>query len=97
MSDKKTDISRRSLLKGIAVMPLAAAMGYAGSAQAALVTPDDATAKALGYVENSATDGQNCANCALYQGGSAPQGGCPIFAGKEVKATGWCKSWAKKA
>jgi hypothetical protein len=40
--------------------------------------------------------GQNCGNCALYQGGSAASGGCPLFAGKQVAAKGWCTAWAKK-
>lgn len=41
--------------------------------------------------------GQLCSNCALYQGGSAASGGCPIFAGKQVSAKGWCTAYAKKA
>ena len=42
--------------------------------------------------------GQNCTNCALYQGkaGSA-SGGCGLFPGKQVSAKGWCSAWAKKA
>jgi High potential iron-sulfur protein len=68
----------------------------------------DPAAAALGYV-NDATqadkakypkyaDGQNCANCALYQGaaGSA-QGGCPLYPGKNVSAKAWCSAYAKKA
>lgn len=38
--------------------------------------------------------GQQCSNCALFQGGDAGWGGCPIFAGKQVKATGWCNAYA---
>jgi len=38
--------------------------------------------------------GQQCSNCALFQGGDAAWGGCPIFAGKQVKATGWCNAYA---
>jgi hypothetical protein len=40
--------------------------------------------------------GQICGNCALYQGGSAAAGGCPLFAGKQVAAKGWCTAYAKK-
>ena len=42
-----------------------------------------------------ASPGSNCANCGLYQGanGSA-RGPCSLFPGKEVKAAGWCSSWA---
>ena len=67
----------------------------------------DPTASALAYI-NDATkvdkakfpkyaDGQNCGNCALYQGaaGSA-QGGCPLFPGKNVAAVAWCSAYAKK-
>lgn len=68
----------------------------------------DPQAAALAYV-NDATktdkvkfpkyaDGQNCGNCALYQGaaGSA-QGGCPLYPGKNVSAKAWCSAYNKKA
>jgi hypothetical protein len=97
MSEKKADLSRRSVLKGIAVMPLAAAVGYSTLARAEDLKVDDPLAKSMGYVTKSATDGQSCSTCQLYQGGDAPKGACPIFAGKEVVATGWCKSWTKKS
>jgi len=38
-------------------------------------------------------EGQQCSNCSLYQGGDQPWGGCPLFAGKRVKATGWCNAY----
>lgn len=41
--------------------------------------------------------GQKCSNCALYQGGSSEWGGCPLFAGQQVKATGWCSAYAAAA
>lgn len=74
----------------------------------ALVDEKDAQASALGYVaDTNKTDkkkfpkheaSQKCNNCALYQGkvGDA-QGGCPLFAGKQVTGPGWCSAWAKKA
>ena len=41
---------------------------------------------------------QYCYNCNLYQGqGEEGAGGCPIFAGKQVKAQGWCNAWVPKA
>ena len=61
------------------------------------LSPDDATAKALGYVHETAVDGQQCNNCNFWQGGDAEWGGCPLFPGKGVSARGWCKSWIKKA
>jgi hypothetical protein len=69
----------------------------------------DPTAVSLGYVSDSAkanqakypnhTPAQQCNNCALYQGkagvatGSGP---CPLYAGKQVSAKGWCSAYSKK-
>ena len=101
------DESRRRLLKtvtlGIALMPIATIpLRIALAADLPLVTSDDPTAMALKYVSdvsksNDAKPGTKCANCTFYQGaaGSA-QGGCPLFPGKAVKATGWCSSWNAK-
>lgn len=96
MSQKKADPGRRSVLKGIAVMPLAALMGHHVVARAEDLSVDDALAKQLGYVTASTTADQSCSNCRLYQGGDAAKGGCAIFAGKDVQAAGWCKSWTAK-
>ena len=89
-----------------------AACGMLGAATAAhaqaALAETDAQAVALGYkADGSKVDkakqpkyaaGQNCANCALYQGAAgAAAGGCPLFAGKQVAAKGWCSAWAKKA
>ena len=42
--------------------------------------------------------GQTCANCSLYAGDAGqPQGGCALFYGKEVAASGWCNAWERKA
>jgi formylmethanofuran:tetrahydromethanopterin formyltransferase len=73
-----------------------------------MVDEKDAQAAALGYVaEAKRADskkypklgaGQNCANCALYQGKAADKaGGCPLFGTKQVAGAGWCSAWAKKA
>ncbi|AWW46646.1 MULTISPECIES: high-potential iron-sulfur protein [Polynucleobacter] len=74
----------------------------------AMVAETDPQAAALGYkADASKVDkakyakyaaGQQCSNCALYQGaaGSAA-GGCSLFAGKQVSAKGWCSAYAKKA
>lgn len=93
----KNNISRRDVLKGLAALPVIAVAGYHASASAApMVTADDPTAKALEYTDKSTVAGQSCANCNLYQGGTAASGPCPVFPGKEVAATGWCKSWVTK-
>ena len=74
----------------------------------ALVDEKDGQAAALGYVADAKrvdvkkypkfAVGQNCTNCALYQGKAADKaGGCPLFAGKQVAGAGWCSAWAKKA
>ncbi len=97
MSNNNKQVSRRSLLKGLAAIPVVAVVGYQGKANAAMLSVNDPTAKALGYVEKSTVAGQNCINCNLYQGGTAAAGGCPIFPGKDVAGAGWCKSWVKKA
>lgn len=72
-----------------------------------LLDENGSQAQSLGYVHDASTvdtekypryqDGQACSNCALYTGGDAAQGGCSIFPGKAVKATGWCNVYAPKA
>ncbi|MFT5657501.1 MAG: hypothetical protein ACI9KN_000774 [Gammaproteobacteria bacterium] len=92
------DKGRRSTLKGLISIPLLAVTGFKSTTSyAAMVTIDDPTAIALGYTDKSTTASQTCANCMLYQGGAAASGPCPIFAGKEVAAAGWCKSWVAKS
>jgi High potential iron-sulfur protein len=98
-------VSRRRLLQkltiGVPLLPLAAyQLSAALAADAPLLNPEAKEAKAVKYVEDAskaqgALAGSNCANCALYQGHSgAPAGACQIFPGKQVKAAGWCSSWA---
>jgi hypothetical protein len=102
---KNTLISRRRLLGNaaltVALAPLAVCkLGSAVGAGAALLNPADPAAKAVKYVEDAkhgqgATAGSKCANCGLYQGaGGSVEGPCQIFPGKDVKAAGWCTSWA---
>jgi hypothetical protein len=95
-------LSRRRLLQQLLVgVPLVGVIaGAARAAEAPLVKVDSPEAKALGYVEDAkaskeAPGGNHCADCALFQGASgAAQGPCQIFPGKDVKAAGWCRSWA---
>lgn len=96
MKKQNTDQGRRSILKGLMGIPVIAVAGFQTSAQAALVDANDPTAKALKYTETSAVAGSSCANCVLYSGGAAANGPCAIFPGKEVVATGWCASYAKR-
>jgi hypothetical protein len=107
-----SSISRRDALKRLVLL-----CGAAGSLTPALparaadlphLSPDDPTAKALGYREDAKTveakkyptyaAGQMCSNCMQLQGkpGDAYRP-CNIFAGKAVNANGWCQVWVKKA
>lgn len=72
------------------------------------LSEDDPQAKTLSYVHEAASvdsasqprykSGQVCANCALFQAkGDDEWGGCSIFPGKLVKASGWCSVYAPKA
>ena len=100
----------QSLPRRVFLMTLAASgAALASTAQAqAMLDEKDGQAVALGYVADAKrvdakkfpkfAAGQNCANCALYQGKAADKaGGCPLFAGKQVAGAGWCSAWAKKA
>lgn len=99
--------NRREFIVQISLASSVLAAGHA-SAQGAMVAESDAQATALGYkADASKADkakypkyaaGQQCANCALYQGKPGDAAGpCPLFAGKQVTAKGWCSAWAKKA
>ncbi len=70
---------------------------YTVQAQDETLSPDDAQAKALAYVEVSETEGQECRNCIHAKGDlEAEWVGCNLFPGKQVKAEGWCKVWAAR-
>ena len=97
--------TRRSFLMTVS----AGAAGFTTAARAqAKVDEKDPQAMALGYVADASkadakkfpkyAAGQVCGNCALYQGKPADDhAGCPLFAGKQVSAKGWCSAWSKKA
>lgn len=98
-------ISRRVFLISAAASGAALSTGVRAQA---MVDEKDPQAIALGYVADAKradtkkfpkfAAGQNCANCALFQGkAGAAAGGCPLFAGKQVAGAGWCSAWAKKA
>ena len=87
-------------LPGAALVSLLSARaGGSRAADAPLLKPDDPAAKKLKYIEDAGKSkeaaGNKCASCALYQGSnSSTQGPCQLFPGKQVKAAGWCTSWA---
>ena len=76
MKNQNTNKSRRTVLKGLIGIPVVALTGLQ-TARAAMLSVDDPTAKALLYTDKSTKDGQNCANCGIYQGGDADSGPCP--------------------
>ncbi len=73
-----------------------------------MVDPKGPQALALGYVDDAThadkvkypkyAAGNQCSNCALYQGKAGDAAGaCPLFPGKHVAVQGWCSAWVKKA
>ena len=108
MSDK---IQRRSFLKAavlgaVSVQAISVAQRAEAAAMPAL-DPNDATAKALGYIVDAKKvdtktrpmykPGQHCGNCVQFVGKATDaEGGCNLFAGKSVKGAGWCSVWAQK-
>ena len=97
MQSEKTNLSRRTLLKGLAALPVVSFAGLQSVQAADLVSVDDPTAKALGYVEVSTVADKTCANCNLYVSKGGTSGPCAIFPGKEVLGAGYCNSWIPRA
>ncbi len=101
MSNRRVFMLQLSLGSGVLASGVA-------MAAAPMVAETDATAKALAYVADTTkvdekkftkhAAAQQCSNCTLYQGKAGEASGpCPIFAGKQVAAKGWCNSYVKKA
>ena len=101
--------TRRSFVMQVAAGSSALVSGVmAQTAAAPKVDEKDPQAVALGYVQDSTkvdvkkypkhTPDQKCASCQLFAGKPKdPSGPCPIFANKQVMATGWCSAYVKKA
>lgn len=81
-------------------------------AQDGRVSPDEALAQAMGYVEvaenadtakfpkraGDAGANQYCYNCALYAGSKEDEwAACSIFQNREVAGGGWCNAWVARA
>jgi len=70
--------------------PLAQSLGYHADAKKVDVKKWPKRAGAEGAK-------QFCKGCMFYQGAAtSAEAPCQIFAGKAVKANGWCNSWAAK-
>ena len=97
-----TDQKRRSFIRiaGVsAAIPVSAVIGsrFANAADMPMVDAASAQAVALSYAAESATEGQMCSNCALYQGEADSEAGpCPLFQGSHVGAGAWCSAWVTK-
>jgi High potential iron-sulfur protein len=97
--------NRRVFMMQLATATGALALASQAQAQAqAMLDEASSQAAALNYKADATkvshakyAKGQNCSNCALYQGAAGSKaGGCPLFAGKQVAAGGWCSAYAKK-
>ena len=100
--------SRRTFLISSIGVASSLALSRQAFADAPKVAESDPTAQALGYKEDASkvdkakfakyAPGQDCGNCSFYQGKAgdayAP---CPMFAGKQVAAKGWCSAYTPKA
>ena len=66
-----------------------------------MVDPNEATAKAVQYIEASKAAGKDCTNCILYakteMKNGKEVGTCALFPKKLVFGKAYCNSWAKKA
>jgi len=94
--------SRRALIdSALKTVPFLVALDFridtASAATLAPLDPNDPTAKALGYVADSAKPDQKCASCVQFQGQAGDaRGGCNIYPGKSVARGGWCSLWTKR-
>ena len=103
-----TQDNRRTFMFRIAAGAILGAPAAQAEAAAPMVEETDPQAVALGYKQDtnkvdakkypSHQATQKCATCQLFQGKpNDPTGLCPLFAGKQVAAGGWCSAWNKKA
>jgi hypothetical protein len=103
--------NRRQFLATLAVAAAAGTVAARSGSLSAqdplpLLSEDDPTAKALGYVDDLSKvpagepllkPGANCANCLHYKAEqTAPVAPCALFPGKSVPANAWCKAWAAR-
>jgi hypothetical protein len=87
-----TKISRRTLLKGAAVVTgIALVSAFAGKALAAKST------KAAMKYQDKPKGNQKCSNCQLFIPGKTPKanGTCQVVEGS-ISPKGWCTAYVKK-
>ena len=89
-SEKKTEVSRRSLLRGAGVIAGGAVI-VAGSLATASAQSGKMSQQAAAY-QNGPKNGQKCLDCSFFTQPS----GCKLVDGT-ISPVGWCKFWAKKS
>ena len=93
----KTGKARRTFLKStIGFGCLVASHDLLAGSDLPKLEASDPLAQSLAYSRKSDKPDQNCENCQVFQ----PDGGwgaCPLFPGKSVKKSGWCKAWVPKS
>lgn len=98
-----TNINRRKFIAmstTATLLPASALLScrWAIASDLPLVDETSDQAVALKYVAESATDGQTCANCSLYQGtADSESAACALFPGNSVAAGAWCSAWVPKS
>jgi High potential iron-sulfur protein len=105
MTDRFRILSRRAVVKSLALGAAAAAVSPSRGAEVGQkVDIHDPAAVALGYVENASqvdakkfpgfVPGSNCENCLQLQGKPGNDyRPCSLFSGKLVSVSGWCSGW----
>lgn len=106
MRTRRREARRHFLKMSVAATALALTAGtsrWLCAAEVPHLAENDATARALAYVEDATKTqdarfkpGQRCAGCQLYSGGPDGYGPCQLFPGKAVSADGWCSSYMPK-
>jgi hypothetical protein len=105
MTDRFCTLSRRAVVKGLALGVAAAAAPRLRADDAQKVDIHDPAAVKLGYVENAGevdtkrfpqfVPGSTCENCLQLLGKPGNNyRPCSLFAGKLVSINGWCSGWA---
>ena len=98
-------LSRRAVVKGLALGAALAASTRSRAEAAPKVDIHDPAAVKLGYVENAGqvdtkkfpqfVPGSICENCLQLQGKPGDNfRPCSLFSGKLVSVSGWCSGWA---
>ncbi|MCB1743361.1 MAG: high-potential iron-sulfur protein [Gammaproteobacteria bacterium] len=92
-------------LAGVAASQLPLGAREASAAELPPLSPDDTTAKALGYTPDASTVSVEtrggadhmCMHCRFFTPIDEATGSCSLFPGRSVAGKGWCRSWVAKA